>query len=699
MYLKSITLKNFRKFGDNDNTVEFIDSKDYLKEIKEDKVNIAPKTTLIIGNNNSGKTTVIEALKKLINGSKFFSNDFNLNYLNKIFRLYTPKYMVKEKIELPVLEFSLILGIDNNDSDYLTNIISFMSISDVNNSEIEINVRWELEDNQIFIKEVDQFLKEKYGSNKFMKFLELIDNSNYKISYYNCRNELRKDFLLKNLMELTSISANNITNSSCLSDAFQKIIEYRYKRIDKYKLTKEIGDHISKINEKFTKYIKENHTENINNILGKIALKEKFNILLRSDLTFQKLLKNLIKYEYVEGGNNVPEEQFGLGYTNFMMIISKIVEYMEKYPNTAFNSKINLISIEEPETFMHPQMQKQFILNINEMIASILDLENKNINSQIIITTHSSHLLDSKIHSGNTFNNINYITNYIGGNKSICLNDNIISGIVIDRNKKNTAQEIDNSEKLENLKFLKKHIKYHISEVFFADAVIFVEGITEYTLLRHYIDNSSELSKYHISLILIDGAHAKMYENLIKALNIPTIIITDIDFKRNETEKRECTSDKFFQIKSHNLVDRITTNKTLSHFYKTDKVEDIFKCGYKIIDNLMIIFQKDTIENTYSTSFEEAFMLTNHENKILKKVLNNIKPDIYKDIETNGGILNNSFKLQYKFSNSKTNFANTLLYEILILNDDEESLIPKLPNYILDGFNYLYDKLKDENNV
>ena len=38
---------------------------------------------------------------------------------------------------------------------------------------------------------------------------------------------------------------------------------------------------------------------------------------------------------------------------------------MERYPDSSFNSKINLISIEEPETFMHPQMQELFIKNIN----------------------------------------------------------------------------------------------------------------------------------------------------------------------------------------------------------------------------------------------------------------------------------------------------------------------------------------------
>ena len=127
-------------------------------------------------------------------------------------------------------------------------------------------------------------------------------------------------------------------------------------------------------------------------------------------MTFEKIIKNIVKYEYKENNNFVPENQFGLGYTNLMVIISKLVEYMEKYPESSFNSKINLIGIEEPETYMHPQLQELFISHINEAIEILLQQHEKNINSQIILSTHSSHIVNSKIHSGGTFNSINYIS-------------------------------------------------------------------------------------------------------------------------------------------------------------------------------------------------------------------------------------------------------------------------------------------------
>ena len=84
MYLKSLEIKNFRKFGDKNNIVEFINSQDISEN---NEINIAQNTTLIIGKNNSGKTTIIEALEALVNDN-FLGSDFNFFYLKKLFEGY-----------------------------------------------------------------------------------------------------------------------------------------------------------------------------------------------------------------------------------------------------------------------------------------------------------------------------------------------------------------------------------------------------------------------------------------------------------------------------------------------------------------------------------------------------------------------------------------------------------------------------------
>ena len=69
MYFKSLKLHNFRKFRTNDNVIELADAESYEKrrqDVSED-VNVASTVTLVVGKNNAGKTTIIQALDKLVN--------------------------------------------------------------------------------------------------------------------------------------------------------------------------------------------------------------------------------------------------------------------------------------------------------------------------------------------------------------------------------------------------------------------------------------------------------------------------------------------------------------------------------------------------------------------------------------------------------------------------------------------------------
>lgn len=156
MYLKSLKINNFRKFELENNTIEFVNASDYLED---DKLNIAKKTSLIVGKNNSGKTTVITALRKLINNEKFIATDFNLTYLKRLYEKYVTDEQIDNNYELPILEFIFKFIIDDNKKDLLTNIIPFMLIEDVTDSEIEVKIKWSPKESQEFFDSVDNFKK------------------------------------------------------------------------------------------------------------------------------------------------------------------------------------------------------------------------------------------------------------------------------------------------------------------------------------------------------------------------------------------------------------------------------------------------------------------------------------------------------------------------------------------------------------
>ena len=115
------------------------------------------------------------------------------------------------------------------------------------------------------------------------------------------------------------------------------------------------------------KQCKESVDANIKDILqsavSSIESTKNLQMNLHPDVTLEKIFANSIIYEYQEGNNNIPESQFGMGYTNnLMVIIAKIVDYIELYSEKDINGSVNILCIEEPESFMHPQMQELFII-------------------------------------------------------------------------------------------------------------------------------------------------------------------------------------------------------------------------------------------------------------------------------------------------------------------------------------------------
>ena len=701
MFLKRLKLENYRKFSSEKNIVEFISSKILLNQNNDDineniednsaqndgdEIDVASDTTLIIGKNNAGKTTIITALDNLINhGNAFGANDFNYRYLQEYLDSYD---ICNPPLGAPYIEFILTIGLEKDSNDRISNLIPFMLVEDIEDSELDICIRYEVEDFVYFQSEMKKLFSEGKDENAFSKFLNLLHNTDYVLKYYDKNiNKIDVDFKLSNLMELQCIKANHLKNDHCLTDAFNKIINYRYDHIFQ-KEKKEVNRELEKINKELTENINHNHTEVIRNVLKELISMEHMGVDLSADITFDKLMRDLIKYEYIEDDANIPENQFGLGYTNLIMIIAAIMDYMERYPESSFNSKINLISIEEPETFMHPQMQELFIKNINEAIQVLLSSKNKDVNSQIIITTHSSHILNSKIHSNNTFNNICY------------LYENKRNAAVANLNNKKVMPYEYEDEESEPFRFLKKHIKYKVSELFFSDAAIFVEGFAEDIIVPYYIEKKKELNKHYISIFNINGAHGFLYKRLIEALGIPVLIITDLDIKRNEEneekENEEKENEENKKVKNYEqiscLTNQETTNATIIDIYGKADISAI--PDYIEQENLYLAYQ-GKINGYYATSFEEAFILTNYDNAITNELLKELKPNIYKSIVGDkieyDKNKENSYKWQMKLERCKGEFASKLLYKVV--NEEFDEKIPQLPKYISDGLDWIEKKL------
>ena len=360
---------------------------------------------------------------------------------------------------------------------------------------------------------------------------------------------------------------------------------------------------------------------------------------------------------------------------------------------------------------MHPQMQELFIKNISKAIATLLGKKQQLDTFQILITTHSTHILNSKIQSGNTLNNISYL-GQVGVNNIIknISDDEIVSGGNIDK---------------KIYEYIKKYLRLEVSDIFFADAVVLVEGVSEETYLRYEIDKHKKLKNHHIKVYRIDGAYAHQFITLLRLLEIRTIIFTDLDLKRSEDEKKVDIKDNGKQdVIPQNISDLgtkytgasscLSTNGTLQYFIKKELNDEKAKYSEinnkiieKIINNEQLIiecnnitlYSQGKINGYYATSFEEAIVLTNDVDderkykKSLIKLLQHVHPEMkyFIDIDEASNIASRSYMYQVKLSDGKSKFSTGLVF--LSVTDDGFSI--KRPKYIESGLDSLCSYLEE----
>lgn len=156
MYLQSVKIENFRKFGVLNNVVEFVTpyTNKAFKE-KDIKNSVSSATTLIVGKNNVGKTTITAALQQAISDEKVSGNKFNNIYLNKIFEMHLGKSDFEDKS--PKMTFTFTIGLDVDPDVFAVNNISdFISVDELEKDKKSavIEVRYEVKEENEYNKTV-----------------------------------------------------------------------------------------------------------------------------------------------------------------------------------------------------------------------------------------------------------------------------------------------------------------------------------------------------------------------------------------------------------------------------------------------------------------------------------------------------------------------------------------------------------------
>ena len=195
-------------------------------------------------------------------------------------------------------------------------------------------------------------------------------------------------------------------------------------------------------------------------------------------------------------------EHNGLGYSN-LIYMATVLSELAKRSETLYKSVI----IEEPEAHLHPQVQ---IALLRYLIG--LQTDPKEI-KQIFITSHSPNFVCKS-----DINTLIWLKNDIHG-KSLAVP---IGDIQID-------------EKLK--KKLIRYLDVTRSEIFFAQKILFVEGIAESLIVRQLAKMAGiDLDQLGVSVISVEGLNFDIFIPLFKKnyLGIPIAILTDNDPPANE---------------------------------------------------------------------------------------------------------------------------------------------------------------------
>lgn len=540
MYLTKIYIKNFRLILDA--------SIDFDKEL-----------TLIVGKNNSGKTSCLHFIKKIFNEEKFYYDDYPVIKRKRLFDSVISYFQgklsfeeLREKFEEPSIRFFVDYS-EEPEEKSLGALSSFIIDidSEINSAEIEATYKFDiLEDS--FRTYFEKYYDEKDSDHLYLKaqwsrfFSRCFSLRVYAI---NPKFQIHKQSVsikeLKELFPFYAITAERILGENAdesLQDknAINRLVN-NYFCSDVNTIDEGIRKDLVGLREKIDKTNLEIQNESskalskvISNSIGfGYPNSEKLELGVKTEINIDNSItsKAELTYNLKDVEESLPATHNGLGYKNLINIEIALYEFSKKL-ETEKSRNIPLLFIEEPESHMHPQMQRLFAKYVRTFVSKLSNFE-----IQLIITTHSPHIANTV-----NFAQIRYVQKQ--GYTAIFKN---LKAFVEQENK-------------DNIDFIRKYLTISRCDLFFADKVILIEGTSERLLIPDMVEKcfigglfgSSEysLNSQYYSLIEVGGAYAYKFIPFIDFLGVPCLILTDIDSV--DEKNKHCLVSK--GVKSSNVT-------------------------------------------------------------------------------------------------------------------------------------------------
>ncbi len=504
-------------------------------------------TTVVVGRNNSGKTSLSEIIRRLLaEGTAAFQlEDFSSACYDRFCAALEAHNNDQDddvvRALVPFIELRLTFEYDPAQPQ-LGPLGPFVIDLDPDCNEALVVVRYELKDGQLaqlFSGQPDTPLTDETRIAFFRSLRECIP-TNFAVRIWaedpnDAENKRQlQQGALKALIKTGFINAqrglDDITSRE--SDILAKTVELLFATASSSsadEADKQIAQALKEAVQDIQSQIDSSFGGQLNNLIP--ALKNfgypglgNQELHTETLLDVRKLLSNFTKVRYTGySGVTLPESYNGLGARNLIFILLQLAGFYKSFLAEPSSPGVHLVFIEEPEAHLHPQMQEVFIRQLAKTAQLLVEgTESKTAwPVQFVVSTHSSHIANEA-----GFESIRYfLSGDVPGSAAGVRQTRI----------KDLRKGLDGVSEPDK-KFLHQYLTLTRCDLFFADKAILVEGLSERLLLPAIIEKLEvaeptrpKLSSQYVTTMEVGGAYAHLFFGLLRFLELPTLILSDLD--------------------------------------------------------------------------------------------------------------------------------------------------------------------------
>lgn len=382
--------------------------------LKNTKIDIEDNLSIIIGRNNTGKTSLLKIMNSFLgtSGETLTINDFSVDAQKQLANMYGNNIHQESYSFAPIsLQLKMVyddsddiskaapLIMDLNDKSRILILefeygLSYANFVTLKNDFIEyMNTSKSLDSLSANFDETKEFMEfVKNSKGYFEKSMYAIDPTS---NSDNNRRKLDKAFSFSQVIAMEAIDASREVKNDRHTHSLSSLADEHYQSqisaggLDKS--TIELHNFVRTTDKQLT----DNYHSIFENIIDDIAKMSygpnESKICVESHIDESSLLRDNTIVTYEHDDIALPEDHNGLGYMNLFSIIFSISNKIDKLAEK--DALINILYLEEPEAHTHPQMQYVFIDHIKEMLLKYAD--KSHLNLQTIMSSHSPQMVST----------------------------------------------------------------------------------------------------------------------------------------------------------------------------------------------------------------------------------------------------------------------------------------------------------------